>query len=298
VRAPDRAIAVLFEVSAKSIPPGADLPNCVGFELGPETIEPGPHGRIRLCLVLKDARYRDVFGTLGDDVATVVAGAATEALGVKLLLGRLHTWERFVSRFGPDRLSDEQQVGLFAELYFLTREIIPVVAATAAVRAWRGPYMEAQDFRFRAVAVEVKASTARDPSSFQVSNLDQLDAGTLDALLVHHVAVEADAAAGDTLPEMVDKARASLIASDPAAASDLDRSLMEVGYLDIHADSYVRIFRVAEVRWLRVAEAFPRLTRASVPAGVGAVSYSVTLDSCIPYMIDAASARQIMQARF
>jgi hypothetical protein len=61
VRAPDGALAVLFEVEAKSIPPGAKLPNCVGFEVTLETISPGPGGRVRLCLVLKDQRYRDVF---------------------------------------------------------------------------------------------------------------------------------------------------------------------------------------------------------------------------------------------
>jgi len=298
VRAPDRGIAVLFEVSAKSIPPGADLPNCVGFQLVPETIEPGPNGRIRLCLVIKDARYRDVFGTLGDDVATVVAGAATEAFGVKLLLGRLHTWGRFVSRFGPDRLSEEQQVGLFAELHFLVSEVVPVVTAAAAVRAWRGPFMEAHDFRFRAVAIEVKASSFKDAKTFQVSNLDQLDAGTLDALLVHHVTVDADASIGDTLPEIVARTTASLAVSDPAAASDLGASLLEVGYLDAHADFYRRKFRVGETRWLKITETFPRLTRATVPPGVGAASYSVTLVSCIPYMVDASAARKIMQERF
>lgn len=297
VRAPDQTPAVLFEVAARSIPPGADLPNCVGFELGLETIEPGPGGRVRLRLVLKENRYRDVFGTLGDDVATVVAAAPTEPLGIKLLLGRLHTWERFVSRFGPDRLSDEEQVGLFAELHFLVSEVIPVVAAAAAVRAWRGPYREAHDFRFRAAAVEVKATSVRAPKSFPVSNLDQLDTGTLEALLVHHLTIEVDATTGSSLPEIVARARSSLGASDPAAASDFDTSLMEVGYLDIHADSYDRKFRLTEVRWLHVTNGFPRLTRASVPAGVSSASYSVSLDSCVPYTIDASSARNIMQAR-
>ncbi len=298
VRASDGTVAVLFEIASKSLLPGAVFPDCVGFELKLETIEPGPNGRVRLCLVLKDARYRDVFGTLGDDVASVVAGAPTEAQGVKLLLGRLHTWERFVSRFGPDRLSDEQQIGLFAELQFLIAEVIPVVpAASAAVVAWRGPYMEAQDYRFRAVAVEVKASSAKSPNSFQVSNLDQLDVGTADALLLYHVTIETDAAVGVTLPEMVAKARQTLGASDPAASSDLDAALLEVGYLDIHAASYDRILRIGAIRWFYAADAFPKLTRATVPLGVGSASYSVSLDACASFALDAASARNMIQAR-
>ena len=297
VRAPEKILAVLIETSARSVPGNAEFPDCLGFELKLETVEPGPNGRVRLCLVLKDQRFHDVFGILGDDVATVVAGAASEPQGVKLLLGRLHTWERFITRFGADRLSDEQQLGLFAELHFLATEVVPVMTAGAAVRAWRGPYMEAQDFRLRSVAIEIKSSSARFPNTFQVANLAQLDTTALDELLVYHLTIDADASSGSTLPEMVAKAREVLALSDPAAASDLDVALLEVGYLDVHAESYHRIFRVVEVRWLRVRDGFPRLTVSTVPPGVGAASYSVSFESCGPYIVDAESARELIRAR-
>jgi hypothetical protein len=297
IRAPDHVLAVLFEVGAQSIPPGVDLPNCLGFELGLETITPGPHGRLRMCLVLKDGRYRDVFATLSEDVVSAVAAAESEAQGVKLLLGRLHTWERFVSRFGPDRLSDERQLGLFAELVFLNDEIIPAASAASAVMAWRGPYMEAQDFRFGAVGVEVKATAAKSPVAFPVSNLDQLDAGVLDALLVFHASVETDAAHGSTLPEVVARTRASLAASDPAAATEFDASLIEAGYLDVHAVYYDRVFRVRDILWLQVQDGFPRLTRATVPSGIASATYSVTLDACSRYVVGAEEARRVLLAR-
>ena len=180
----------------------------------------------------KDTRYRDVFGTLGKDVAGVVASAATEAQGVKLLLGRLHTWERFLSRFGPDRLSDGQQIGLFAELHFLTAEAIPIVpAASAAVTAWRGPYMEPTRLRFRAVAgggqgqfskvTELLSGVEPRPTGTRVP------AGIERSLLVlSRVTIGSDGRYGSTLPEMVAKARAALAASDPAGSSDLDTSLI------------------------------------------------------------------------
>ena len=205
--------------------------------------------------------------------------------------------ERFISRFGPDRLSDERQLGLFAELGFLNDEIIPVLSAASAVRAWRGPYMEAQDFRFRAVAVEVKATAAKNPIAFAVSNLDQLDAGVLDALLVFHVSVEADAAVGVTLPEMVARTRAALTASDPAAATEFDASLIEVGYLDVHAVYYDRVFRVRDILWLQVQDGFPRLTRATAPPGIASATYSVALDACSRYVVGAEEARRVFLTR-
>jgi len=194
-------------------------------------------------------------------------------------------------------MSDERQLGLFAELGFLNDEIIPVLSAASAVRAWRGPYMEAQDFRFRAVAVEVKATAAKNPVAFPVSNLEQLDAGVLDALLVFHASVESDAAVGVTLPEMVARTRAALTTSDPAAATDFDASLIEAGYLDVHAIYYDRVFRVRDILWLQVQAGFPRLTRATVPPGIESANYCVALDACSRYVIGAEEARRVFLTR-
>jgi Putative PD-(D/E)XK family member, (DUF4420) len=288
---PDGTVAVLFEVLSKSIPPGADLPDCLGFQLSIETITPGPGGMARLCLLLKDRRFRDVFTTMAEDVGAAVAASATETAGVRALLARLSTWERFISRFGPDRLSDEELVGLFAELHFLRSEIIPVVDPASGIRAWRGPHREPQDFRFRSVAIEVKASAARSPSVFQVANLDQLDAGSRELLLVYHVIIDPIASAGETLPAMISSIRSSLANVDAGAAIDFDASLIEAGYLDVHAEAYQQSFSVRQVRWFKVTETFPRLTRSSVARGVAEASYSVSIDACLGHLVESADAR-------
>ena len=297
IQAPSGTIGLLFEVSAKSVPPASELPNCVGFNLAIETMHPGPNGSVRLCLLLKDRRFKDIFTTLAEDVIGPVAGAPTEATGVRSLLGRLHTWQRFVSRFGVERLSDEELVGLFAELHFMSSEVVPFVDCASAVGAWRGPYGEPQDFRFRSVAVEVKASSARAPAVFRIANLDQMDPGSREILLVYHVVLDADLAAGQTLPELIGRIRSTLVASDAAAAVDFDASLIETGYLDIHSDAYSRRFAVRSSTWLNVANDFPRLTRGTVMQGVTDASYSVSLQACVPHTIDANVAHEMMQSR-
>ena len=298
IAAPIGHVALLFEVQARSIPSGAVFPDCVGFELMPETMAPGPGGQSRLCLWLRDPRYRAVFETLADDVAAAVAAAPSEASGVKALLGRLRTWERFVQRFGPDHLSDEQQLGLFAELRCLKTHLIPKMDTRAAVQGWRGPFGEPQDFRFRAVAIEVKASASRNPQSFRVSNLDQLDAGALEMLLVHHLTLDDRAVAGWTLPGIVAELRVILAENDPAAASDLDEALVEAGYLDLHRSAYEDTrYALRNAAWFNVEGAFPRLTRATAPSGIGDAKYSVILQSCAAHSVDEATALQMLQER-
>jgi hypothetical protein len=251
----------------------------------------------RLCLLLKDRRFREVFTTLAEDVGTKVANSATEAAGVRALVARLSTWERFIARFGPDRLSDEELIGLFAELHFLKNEILPAMDPASGIRAWRGPHREPQDFRFRSVAIEIKASAARSPSSFQVANLDQLDAGHRDLLIVYHATIEAGSSVGETLPTIIAGIRSSLAAADAGAAAEFDVSLMEVGYLDLHEETYQQRFLVRQARWFKVADDFPRMTRSSVAPGVSEASYSVSLEACLGHLIEPAVARTKMLER-
>ena len=100
LRKPDDAPAILFEIANGSLPSGASLPDCIGFRLSVEVLKPGPGGNCRLCLTLKDPRYLDVFEALANDVAKTVSEAMNETAGIRLLLGRLNTWERFLDRFG------------------------------------------------------------------------------------------------------------------------------------------------------------------------------------------------------
>jgi len=76
------------------------------------------------------------------------------------------------------------------------RAVLPILPARDAVQAWRGPFGAAQDFRLGDIAVEVKSTASLNPASFKVASLDQLDAGELTLLLLHHVALSIDEAGG------------------------------------------------------------------------------------------------------
>lgn len=295
IRVPDGTIGVLFEVSSKSIPPSADLPDCVGFGVTVETIVPGPNGRVRLCLLLKEPRYKEVFSSLALDVCGAVAAKPSEAAGVRMLLSRLHTWERFIRRFGDGYLSDEAQLGLFAELHFLASEVLLHMEPMSAIQAWRGPYREPHDFRFRSAGVEIKASAARAPTSIKISNLDQLDLGSLDLLLVQHILFNVDVPSGRNLPSIIDQIRLHLV-DDAAAASAFNEALVEAGYLDTHSDAYRHRYEVNRITWFNVAGDFPRLTRNTIPPGVAEAAYSIALQSCVSHTLEQSVATSMLHA--
>lgn len=297
-RARDDAIGLLFEVSTRSMPMGATLPDCVGFNTILETIAPGPGGICRICLVLKDQIYLEIFATLASDIVARVLLIEDEPTAVRALLSRLSTWQRFLEKFGINLLTAEEQAGLFAELLMLEREMVPILGATAAVRSWRGPFGEPHDFRSGEIAVEVKATTSRDPTAFQVANLQQLDQGAAERLFLVHVSLLSDTVNGLSLPDLVTRVRVTLASVDPGAASEFVALLQEAGFLDIHTDAYQgRRLGMHACRWFEVIDGFPRLTAVSVPEGVLTARYSVSLTRCAPFEVDSQVPRSHLMTR-
>lgn len=297
-RGEDDAVALLFEIDNQSLPSSHQLPDCLGFNVFLEVMEPGPNGRCRLCLVIKDLHYEELFAVLAQDVAERVAAAADERAAVRTLLSRLNTWQRFLEKFGLDLLTREEQTGLFAELHTLETKLVTIIGPSEAVRAWRGPFREPHDFRVGNIAIEIKATTAQDAKSVRISNLDQLEFGTARCLLVGHCAFDTTIESGLSLPDKVTRIKTMLAAIDPGAASEFEMSLLESGYLDTHAAAYASpLYTVRNERWFEVKETFPRLTNSSVPNGVLSAQYSIALAQCAPFEIDADSASRLIATR-
>ena len=291
LRQPGTVKALLLEVKARSIHPASTFPSSSGFNVTIAPLTPGPHGTVRVCLELVDNRYVDVFAILADDVATAVAAASSEVGGISALIGRLNTWQRFLKRHGDRTLTEYERIGLFGELLVLRDLLAKGLAASDCVDAWRGPWGGAQDFCLATCAVEVKATAAAHPISFDVANLAQLDDRSLPALILRHVTLLRAPDSGETLPSLVDSLQQTIEATDPAAAQRFSDSLLEVGYLDAQRGDYENeAYSVHAQHNFEVRGDFPRILSSDLHAGIAACSYSVELAACLPFLIDETRA--------
>jgi len=143
---PEQKPALLLEVSTRAVTHVAEYPGSHGFAVFPEPVQPGPQGRVRLCLVLAETGYRDVFEVLAEDVAQVVANTRTEEEAVRSFLARLHVWQRFMQKYGAGGLSPEAQTGLFGELAFFETQLLERLPVWDTVETWQGPVGGIQDF--------------------------------------------------------------------------------------------------------------------------------------------------------
>jgi hypothetical protein len=287
VRQPGGIPALLVEMSAAAVPPIAEYPTAEGFRVAPEPITPGPRGRIRLCLMLTDDRYQDVFAVLVDDIVSSIHERTSEDNVIRALLARLHVWQVFMRRHGPNELGPEQQTGLVAELMFLRDWPMRLLTSQSAVEAWTGPDGAPQDFSFANVAVEIKATLAASPAELLISSIEQLDSSASSVpIVLCCTKVTLLPAGGKTLPELVDEIRERLSREDPAAHSVFEDRLLAAGYVQAHCDRYAaRRYSQPSMEFYRVDGDFPRIERTDLRSGVVSCSYSIRLLDAAPFRI-------------
>lgn len=226
-----------------------------------------------------------------DTIAIELVGAleAGASIGrVRLVQSVLAKWRHFWSGFGQGVLSKEQQLGLFGELWFLSRWLSPSVGFPRAVQMWRGPTRARNDFETRGLGIEVK-TTSRIDGSHVIHGLDQLLEPGGGALLLYSLSVRDEASGTESLPRVVDEIRARL-ADDYATLSQFDATVYAGGFDDRLASEYSKLeLRIREEGLYRVGDGFPRLVPQSitggVPGGVSAIAYELRLDTAGSWML-------------
>lgn len=220
--------------------------------------------------------------------SNILAGVLRDPADPKAAVVRcLDRWRSFwvVDQSG---LTREQALGLFGELWFLYRWLGPLSISSLA--RWQGPLGARHDFQWQAASIESKASASLagvGPTHF-IASLDQLADAEAGQLYLFSLHVAEDNLAANSLPLLVETISTTL-APDGDALSLFSERLAKAGYNPADAGRYTRPFRVLAEELYRVDDSFPRLTRESfgprLPAGIGNVSYTLSMDACGPWRI-------------
>lgn len=217
--------------------------------------------------------HSSLFQELVDDVVALLVAEPGDGAAARIV-ERVMAWQSFfaTSRAG---LSAEQEAGLFAELYILRRTLIPDMGAPAAIRAWAGPHGAHQDFHTASGALEVKSFRGIGPGHMRITSERQLEEIGAGALFLAYVELdERTDGTGESISQAVGATRQD-VSGSVAASIDLQDKLLQVGYHESQADRYTDKFSVRGMTYYRVEGAFPRLTSAHLPTGIGKVSYQL-----------------------
>lgn len=274
-RFPSKEEALLARFSTATAPTAAHLPNGHGFSV--ERVDPMQDGRSWLALTRRSSGSLDLFLAMACDVADAIdaAGGADEQQLLRVFLGRVRAWQEFM-RKGAQPLGPEAEIGLIGELSALSAIIEAGVPPAAACESWVGPLDGRRDFELGTGGLEIKSTIAASGFPARVGSLDQLDDTVRQPLFIGGVRLR-QTASGQGLPDFVEGMK-DIVRGEPEAERLLAERLIAAGYFEAHADSYSRRFVLVGMRVLLVSAGFPRLTSASVPAGVTRASYEIDLD--------------------
>jgi hypothetical protein len=214
------------------------------------------------------------------------AGTARPELRVGAVVSALARWQWFWG-VESDRLSEQDALGLFAELWFLHRW---EGGGGAAVDAWTASTGSRHDFQWPERSVEVKAIGRRADGAVvhRIQHLDQLADPEQGDLYLFSLRVVRDELAHNTLPGIVDRVIESL-QDDAPAKEDFARKLGQRGYSPAFRRHHETPYRILGEHMYSVGPGFPRLTLGSfpsgLPAGIGNVSYVLDMAACDNWLV-------------
>lgn len=239
------------------------------------------------CLV---PHLNELFGTVADEMLAAIAESPEDP--VRACSRVLDRWRELL-RPGSQRLLGAQQLaGLLAELLVL-HDVLQHDPARR-LDLWVGPDGGRHDFRRGDLALEVKATLAREGLLIEVHGAEQLEAPPGGRLWLAVARLESVPGGGLTVPDAV----RDLITLG-VHEHDLIARLAQAGYLREHEDSYATVrFEIRDRLLYAIQPGFPRIVPdsfadGSIPTGVMRLTYVVDLTNRPPVPLDEETAARV-----
>ncbi|WP_230194655.1 PD-(D/E)XK motif protein [Streptomyces coriariae] len=229
-----------------------------------------------LQISLTAGELREVFTPLAEDIARTSKDASSETV-LERAVRRFAHWQQLMRSVGSQGLGREARLGLYGELRYLRTHLLTALPTHAAVEAWTGPEGTNQDFQLPSVAIEVKTTAKKNPSTVRIANERQLDDRGVGRLVLVHLALdERRGGLGESLNSVVDDIRTA-VGLTPASAR-FENRLIQSGYLPHQRDLYDEPrYTLRRVDLWTVDEGFPRVVETDLPDGVGNCAYDISV---------------------
>ncbi|PTX92317.1 PD-(D/E)XK motif protein [Opitutus sp. ER46] len=285
---------LLLKANLKHERTSQQLPSGRGFAVRFVKNSADSEGHHCLQFELTDSAHAEIFDVVANDMLDHIGQCHDVESAFSAFLQRIAEWQTFLNQLPSSGLGDGAQQGLFAELWFLQEKLLSRVAPLRAIASWAGPKRLAKDFQFPGIAIEVKTTTAKQHSTFAVSNEMQLDASGVGRLFVYGLLMERLVAGGTSLPEIVESVRAT-IQREPDAYARFSELLLLAGYVDSEAGKYSTRYAVRSQDFFEVRDEFPRIVGADIRKGVGDVKYSIAAAECAAYRVEASTVYELIE---
>lgn len=221
-----------------------------------------------------------IFNLIGGEIATALLG--TNENKAKIVSDILLQWRHFWSSQPRHLLPIEKQIGLFGELWFLNRWLIPKYGLNVLL-CWKGPSGNKYDFEFPERFFEVKTSNSPKGHIHIIHGIDQLDTPEIGELLLFSLCLRENDIDGISLQSLINNCR-SLLTDTPENLEVFETGLFNLGYSPIYANDYDKLkYSIADNLLFLVDNEFPKITsksfREELSPGIEEITYLINLNT-------------------
>lgn len=229
-------------------------------------------------LINRESRVFDIFASICANIVNSIRDAESEKEAVRLVITQMQKWKELFSKRKGQKLSAQEQQGLYGELTFLRKLLFLSIDKVAVTSFWVGPDMAPKDYQSGMWAVEVKTTLANSHSGISINGEQQLDESDIAKLYLYNIVVEASQQNGQSLPELIALIRQQL-EEENRALGLFNGKLMQTGYFDLDEDFYNEChYQIRKEQYYLVKDEFPRVKKDELRIGVSDVKYSISLN--------------------
>lgn len=250
------------------------------------------HQKDFLVFELKESKFHDIFCWVAEQGVESVGRHTVERQAVQAFFDVIYKYRSFFDQVAIAGLNREERIGLYGELFVLKSWLDQnPIDINRYINAWKGPDGKNQDFIFEdETAVEVKSTVANNPDKVVISNIMQLEKGSLHHVLLEVLSFQMQEGTDATLTSLVADIRLLLQSSDELLAL-FDAMLIKSRYADLHASLYSQEgYFLRKRRTFRVDDKFPRILPSQIPNGVTDLKFSILLASLAEFEVKPSSA--------
>ena len=256
------------------------------------TIHGSSHERY-LDIACLDASGHPILDLMGGEIALGLTDQTKQTEDVVRRI--LEKWRRFWGQLPQPMMSFEEQLGLFAELWFYSQWLSPKYGPEV-IMVWRGPWGSRHDFEWTNKSVEVKATINTRGRIHKIHGLSQLENPENGPLYLFSLNLREENGATSNLPNIIEICRDQL-KNTAEGLNYFENSLVHIGYSPFFEEEYSKNkLRVVEANLFQVIDDFPRLTKLDIlprmSEGIERVDYEINLNT-YDHLIVAKQPNQI-----
>ncbi|PLX70372.1 MAG: hypothetical protein C0602_06060 [Denitrovibrio sp.] len=240
-----------------------------------------------LVLELTNNLFRELFNDLVISIYTQIYQLSDVDEYSRLFIRIFYKWSEFFENNKHNRLSAEEIIGLFGELYYLSQLIISasVQNINNVLLSWRGPYGNTHDFVLDKKHVEIKTRMI-STAEIKISSEYQLEPSAGKRLELVIVLIDESFPNGDSISTVLQNIKYSIQLNKGDFSIVLD-ALSKNGVTTTNATDYDNYrFEVIRATTYNCDDInFPKLTRSGIPEAVVNAKYSLMVDKLAQYII-------------